>query len=86
MSSIIEHKKRIREHLEELQDSVNIGLEKRPVSVGFHASACAAEMLEMMLHLLNLISTGKVEQVFTAFQKLRTIMEKKINEKGESLD
>lgn len=59
MSSIAEHKKRIQEHLEELQDAVNIGLEKRPVTVGLHASACALEMLEMYLHLAGLISTGK---------------------------
>lgn len=143
MSSIKEHKQRIKEHLEELQDSVNIGLETRPVTVGFHASACAAEMLEMYLHLLNLISTGKkvnhtwfkkpqegqkieplierklpvsfqdkekiyaliysieesrdnlvygkpkkdeVKAVFTAFQKLKALMEKKIGERGESLE
>lgn len=59
MSSITEHKKRIKEHLDELQDTVNIGLEKRPATVGFHTSACAAELLEMYLHLANLISSGK---------------------------
>jgi hypothetical protein len=59
MSSISEHKRRIQEHLEEMQDAINIGLEKRPATIGFHASACAMEMLEMYLHLSNLISTGK---------------------------
>ena len=143
MSSIAEHKKRIKEHLEELQEAVNIGLEKRPVTVGFHTSACAAEMLEMYLHLANLISTGKkvnhvwfkrpkegqkieplierklpvsfhnkekiydliyaiedsrdnlvygkprkreVEDIFRTFQKLRSIIEKKIEERGESFE
>ncbi|MBI2583926.1 MAG: hypothetical protein HYW25_04630 [Candidatus Aenigmarchaeota archaeon] len=59
MSSIADHKRRIKEHLEELQDALNVGLEKRPASVGFHASACACEILEMYMHLANLISTGK---------------------------
>lgn len=143
MSSVAEHKRRIKEHLEELQEAINIGAEKRPVTVGFHTSACAAEMLEMYLHLANLISTGKkvnhvwfkrpkeeqkiepfverklpvsfpekekvygyiytieearenliygkpakgeAETVLAIFQKLRSIMEKKISEKGESLE
>lgn len=143
MSSIIEHKSRIKEHLEELQDAVNIDIEKRPVTVGFHTSSCAIEMLEMYLHLANLISTGKkvnhvwfsrpqkgqkieplierklpvsfdgkekiyeliytiedsrdnliyskprkgeVENVFETFQKLKILMEKKIGERGESLE
>ncbi len=143
MSSIAEHKRRIKEHTEELQEAVNIGVEKRPVTVGFHASACAMEILEMYLHLANLISTGKkvnhiwfrrpqekqkieplierklpvsfpdkekvysliytvedsrdnlvygkpakgeVETVFIAFQKLKAVMEKKIAERGESLE
>lgn|SRR3989338_5378865 len=59
MSSISEHKRRIKEHLEEMQDAIIIGAEKRPATIGFHASACTVEMLEMYLHLSNLISTGK---------------------------
>lgn len=143
MSSIAEHKSRIEEHLEELQEAVNIGIEKRPVTIGFHTSSCAMEMLEMYLHLSNLISVGKkvnhvwfsrpqkgqkieplierklpvsfdgkekiyeliytiedsrdnliyskpqkgeVESVFEAFQKLKTILEKKIEERGELLE
>ena len=143
MSSIAEHKSRIKEHLECLQDAVNIGIEKRPVTVGFHTSSCAMEILEMYLHLSSLISAGKkvnhtwfsrpqegqkieplierklpvsfdgkekiynliyaiedsrdnliyskprkgeVKNVFEAFQKLKTLMEKKIDERGESLE
>lgn len=143
MSSIAEHKSRIKEHLEELQEAVNIGIEKRPVTIGFHASSCAMEILEMYLHLSNLISVGKkvnhiwfsrpqkgqkieplierkmpvsfdgkekiyeliytiedsrdnliyskprkgeVESVFETFQKLKTLMKKKMDERGESLE
>lgn len=143
MSSIAEHRRRIKEHTEELQDAVDIGIEKRPATVGFHSSACAAELLEMYLHLASLISTGKkvnhiwfkrpqegqkieplaerklpvsfpdkekiyelvysiedsrdnliygkpvkgeVKTVFETFQKLKALMEKKINERGEMLE
>ncbi|MFH0949525.1 MAG: hypothetical protein V1802_03485 [Candidatus Aenigmatarchaeota archaeon] len=143
MSSVADHKKRIKEHLEEMQEAVNIGIESRPVTVGFHTSACAMEMLEMYFHMANLISTGKkvnhiwfkrpqerqkiepmverklpvsfpdkekvyglvyviedsrdnliygkpkkseIESVFMSFQKLKTIIEKKISEKGESFE
>ena len=143
MSQINDHKKRIQEHLDELQEAVNIGIEKKPVTVGFHASACAIELLEMYLHLTKLISTGKkinhtwfkrpkpgqrieplverklpvsfpekeklyefiyaiedsrdnliygrprkgeVEAVFEAFQNLRKLLEKKIEERGESIE
>jgi len=83
MSSISEHKRRIKEHLEELQEAVNIGIEKRPVTVGFHASACAMEMLEMYLHLSNLISTGKkVNHTWfkkpTEGQKIEPMIERKL--------
>lgn len=59
MSSSVDHKRHIREHLEEMQEAVNIGIESRPATIGFHTSACAMEMLEMYLHLVNVISTGK---------------------------
>lgn len=60
MGSLAEHKRRIKEHMDELQDAVNIGIEKRPITIGFHTSACAAELLEMYLHIANLISSGKL--------------------------
>ncbi|MBI2971986.1 MAG: hypothetical protein HYY37_06200 [Candidatus Aenigmarchaeota archaeon] len=59
MSSVAEHKRRIKEHVDGLQDAVNIGIENKPATVGFHTSACAAELLELYLHLANLISSGK---------------------------
>lgn len=83
MSSIADHKKRIKEHLDELQDAVNIGIENRPATVGFHTSACAAEMLEMYLHLANLISSGKkVNHSWfkrpTEGQKIEPLIERKL--------
>ncbi len=143
MSSVAEHKRRIREHVEELRDAITIGVEKRPATIGFHASACAMEMLEMYLHAANLISTGKkvnhlwfrrphesqkieplierklavsfqgkekiydciyaieerrdnliygkpskgeAEKIIAVFEELKTLMEKKLRERGESLE
>jgi len=60
MPGIAEHKKKIKEHEEELQDAINIGIEKRPSTIGFHAVACSLALLELYLHIKSLISTGKM--------------------------
>src|SRR3989338_1331463 len=50
MSAIRDHKKRINESMEAIEGAIAVGIEKRPVTIGFHASACAIEMLETYLH------------------------------------
>ena len=60
MTSVEEHIKKIKEHLDELEDAINEGIEKRPATIGFHCSACAMQFLELYLHLINKISIGKV--------------------------
>lgn len=60
MSSIDEHKRKIKEHLEEIADAIEEGIEKRPITIGFHCSACAIELLELYLHTLNKIPFGKI--------------------------
>ena len=59
MGSISEHKKRIKEHLDEINDALDYGLEKKPITIAFHSSACAIEFMEWYLHKKNLISSGK---------------------------
>lgn len=59
MTSLEEHKRKIREHLQEIREAVDEGIENKPITIGFHTSACAVELLEVYLHKLNLISTGK---------------------------
>ena len=143
MTTIPVHKKRIQEHLEELQEAINKGIHLRPASIGFHTEACAMDMLELYLHKKKLIDTGKIvkhdwfkrpkdnqkidplierkmpvsfegreeiygmfyfleenrnilmygnpsirqiEAVLETFQKLRKILEKKLEEEGETLD
>ena len=142
MSSITDHKKHIREHLDEIQEAINTGRDERPITIGFHTIICATEMLEMYLHLRELISIGKkinhswfkrpiegqkieplierklpvsfpgkedvyeliykleerrnvliygkakkgdLETVLVSFQKLKSIMEEKIKEMGETI-
>ena len=60
MTSLEEHKKKIKEHLEEIEDAIGMGIEKKPVTIGFHCSACAMQFLEIYLHIKNKISIGKV--------------------------
>lgn len=60
MTSIQEHKRKLREHFEEIEEAIDKGIEKRPATIGFHCSAAAIELLEMYLHKINLISVGKM--------------------------
>jgi len=54
------HLKKIKEHIEEIDDAILKGIEERPITIGFHCSACAIELLELYLHKLNKISPGKI--------------------------
>lgn len=60
MTSIEEHMKKIKEHLDEIEDSIEEGIEKKPITIGFHCSACAIQFLELYLHANGKISIGKV--------------------------
>ena len=60
MTSIEEHKKKIKEHLDEIDDAINEGIEKKPITIGFHCSACSIQFLELYLHIINKLSMGKV--------------------------
>lgn len=60
MTSVDEHKKKIKEHLEEIEDAINQGIERKPVTIGFHCSACSIQFLELYLHKINKIPIGKV--------------------------
>ena len=60
MTSLEEHCIKIKEHLEEINDAINQGIEKKPVTIGFHCSACSIQYLELYLHLTKKIPIGKV--------------------------
>ena len=51
MTSLEEHNKKIKEHLEEINDAINQGIEKKPITIGFNCSACSIQYLELYLHI-----------------------------------
>lgn len=60
MTSVQLHKEQIKEHIQEINDAIAIGLEKRPATLGLHTSACAISLLEAYLHVLGKISIGSM--------------------------
>jgi hypothetical protein len=60
MTSKEEHLTKIKEQLEEIEDAINQGFEKKPITLGFHCSACSVQFLELYLHLINKIPIGKI--------------------------
>ncbi len=60
MTSIEEHKRKIKEHNEELDEAIDKGVENRAATIGFHCSACSLQILELYLHAAKKIPTGKI--------------------------
>ncbi len=59
MTSITNHKKKIKEHLDVLREAIEIDINSRPSNIGFNAVACATNLLELYLHKKKLIDIGK---------------------------
>ncbi len=79
-----EHLRKIREHLDEINDAIDEGIEKKPITIGFHTSACALELLELYLHVINKISQSKIlkHNWFKrpqAGQKIESIADRNLN-------
>ena len=58
MPAISVHLPRIKEHFEVIEESIKLGIEKRPATLAFNASACSIDLLETYLHKLGKISIG----------------------------
>lgn len=95
MTSIDEHVKKIKEHLDEIEDAINEGIEKKPITIGFNCSACSIQLLELFLHVENKISIGKIikHDWFKrpkAEQKIEPLVERKLpvnfDDKGKIYD
>ena len=69
-----EHIRNIRESLEEIEEAIELGLERRQRSLGFHISVCATELVELYLHKLNLLEEGRVLK-HTDFSSIRRAKE-----------
>ena len=143
MTTTEKHLQRIKEHLEEINDAIDEGMEKKPITIGFHCSACSIDLLELYLHSTHKIPLGmqvrhnwfkkpkegqkiiplaerkigaefdekeriydlmytiegnretllygnatfeRVREVYTVFQKLKEILEKKLAQEGIHLE
>lgn len=53
-----EHLRALKESVEQIEDSVLRGIEKRQRTIGFHTSAGAIDILEIILHKRKLIDPG----------------------------
>lgn len=60
MTSIEEHRNKIKEHLDEIGDAIEEGIENKPITIGFHCSACSIQFLEFYLHVTNKIPLAKI--------------------------
>ena len=69
------HMDNLRESIEEINDSVSKGVESRQRTLGFHTSAGAIDMLEIILHEKNLIDFGFVLK-HDWFNSKRRVLEK----------
>ncbi len=65
-----EHVRNIKESLEEIDEAVELGLERRQRSLGFHVSVCATELVELYLHKAGLLDESRVLK-HTDFSSLR---------------
>ncbi|GBE19820.1 hypothetical protein BMS3Abin17_00549 [archaeon BMS3Abin17] len=54
------HLENLKESIEEIDEAVTKGLEKKQRTIGFHTSAGAVDILEIILHERNLIDSGFV--------------------------
>ncbi len=54
------HLRNLQESVEEIENAVKEGLEKKQRTLGFHTSSAAIDMLEIILHKNNLIDFGFV--------------------------
>lgn len=84
MGAIRDHKQRIKEHFEELDGAIVVGMERKPVTIGLHTSSCAIELLELYLHKEGKIPIGKIikHDWFKKplpEQKVEPLIERKLN-------
>ena len=52
------HQEKLKESLNLIEESIEKGLVERQRTIGFHASAASADMLEILLHKNSLIDPG----------------------------
>ncbi|MBI4142218.1 hypothetical protein HY484_04795, partial [Candidatus Woesearchaeota archaeon] len=58
--NINSHLENLKESIQEIQNAVRSGLKDKQRTIGFHTSAGAIDMLEIILHEKNLIDPGAI--------------------------
>jgi len=78
-----EHYNAVRESLEVIEESVQIGIEQRQRTIGFHCSAAAVDMLELFLHKQNSINPGKIvkHDFFSSEKKAHRMLPEKFRDR-----
>ena len=68
-----DHYRQLRESLAVIEESIETGLLERQRNIGFNTSAACSDLLEILLHKLNLIDPGFVvkHEWFNSQNKLR---------------
>lgn len=79
------HYANLRESLEEIEDAIKKGITKKQRTIGFHTSAAAADMFEIILHRRNLITSGFLvkHDWFAAKNKIKSKLPYEFPEKEE---
>lgn len=71
-----EHLRAVKESMEVIKEAVQVGLELRQLTIGFHCSAAAVHMLELFLHQHQAIDLGKVikHDIFASREKVERLL------------
>ncbi len=79
------HYANLQESLEEIEDAIKKGIAKKQRTIGFHTSAAAADIYEIILHRKNLITTGSLvkHDWFAAKNKIKAKLPYEFPEKEE---
>ena len=54
------HLRNIRESIEEIEEAIRVGIEKRQRTIGFHCSAAAADLFELYLHKKGVLPIAQI--------------------------
>ncbi len=81
------HLENLKESIQEIETAIQQGLVKKQRSLGFHTSAAAIDMLEIILHKSNLIDPGFVikHEWFNSAKKIKEKFNLEFDHKNEIL-
>ena len=82
------HLENLKESINEIEESISKGLISKQRTLGFHASAGAADIIEILLHKNNLIDSGFMvkHEWFNSKRKIEEKLNFEFPKKKEILD